>query len=343
LRYLECSRRGRDAGESVGCAESGFSPAPTIGGRNIALFYGDRAGSASNGSSCFVSTNEGVTWLDRPGVALMKHTSPTSATEHGYPNAVQRADGKLVWMDYFQVGSNLCNINCTIVDEDYLVNGWSKRLDCESFTADWTSVGAQATISATRAHNGTNSIKIDNSAGIFPHCVAKFLPGSTEGNSAKGIAFSHWCYITQIVSPQAINNPVLQDSTPANRVQVADFNAGAAKWYNGAAYQDTLQVTPFNEWVKRTVKASVTPTSAAARMFNNNVDLGAAVTQAANGSSVDRFRFQAGSVATTNAVTMWIDDVYTHQYAGTPPTVTLGAEQVNTVTVTAAILLCGAV
>jgi hypothetical protein len=301
---------------------------------NIVLSVGSRQGTAKWGQVLSISTDGGATFLDRPACGILLYANAGNPWDYGNGGIQQRADGKILAMTNHVVGTNLVNSSMAIVDEDYILNCNNTYLDCEA-AGTKLALGANAFASTTQKHSGTKSIYLDNTSatgGINPYADASIWPPGTDGNAAVNVAFSYWEYETQIGA--AGNLLAVRDPTPTARISLADWSTPYhIEWYNGTAYQDTGVVTPLNAWVKRTVKAAMTPTSVSGRILQNNTDIGASVGQSGSGNAPQVVRFLACSTASTHNNTLYVDDVYSHQYTANMPVVTLLSEQQSASTV----------
>ena len=87
---------------------------------------------------------------------------------------------------YHEVGSTTDNRErgsaSSFLTKTTLINGTNVYDGCESFGANWLH-GTNGTISATHVHNGTNAIKIDNSAGNNAYAALNVLPANPNGRN----------------------------------------------------------------------------------------------------------------------------------------------------------------
>lgn len=302
---------------------------------NILLSYNLRATNSATskwGSAHALSTDDGFNWLDRPPVAPMSYTAGTTAfINYGYPSSVQLTDGTIVSVSYRDAGGvDTTNIARAIFDEDYVANGNNVYINCESFDGNWKTHQAQVTTSTTHVHNGSNAIKFDNSAGTGVLGEVYGWPKSSDGHAALRVAHSHWCYITQVPTSQNVVLGRVWDSsaTPATRFTQSVLSSPyPIEWHDSTVYHDTGGVAALNQWQKITSVYATTPTTAAGSIWLNDTLVSDECGQWQAGSYPSVLAYQAGSFVTTNACTMWVDDIYTHQYTANPPASTLGAEQ----------------
>jgi hypothetical protein len=305
---------------------------------NILLSWGVRYGSFY-GIGCMVSTDGGVTFDDRPPVMPFTTAAAGMATpSFGYPHAVQLASGSIVLVSFRQITAGVLsttNVTRQIFTEDWVVNSGNKYTGCESFDATWASHGANASISSTQAHNGTNAVKVDNTAatgGSANYAIFQGWSTNTAQQTTK-VAISLWRYMATNTVSDGIR--FLDSSMGFNvgvpRAQIAVFGNASnhLKWYNGTAYQDTGVVVPNGQWGKLTIRMSMGPSSTAGEIRYNNVQATNSMGQAASGLPPYSVEFMGASVASTQNVIDYVDDVYTHQYTPNTPSATATSEQIN--------------
>lgn len=312
--------------------------AMSLASGNYLLTWGVRYGT-SYGAGAAVSTDGGTTWLDRAPTLFAGNVGQTTG-DGGYPSAVQNADGTICVVYYREVGGNVatCNVVRVVCTEDYICNANNIYDGCESFGSLWTH-GANATVSATHTHNGSNAFKIDNSAGTggAGDWGLVNIWGTNPATKNKQIAFSYWSYET---ANDTSRGPIVKDSTGVfsnsvgnrSRVQIVGSNSDHIEWYDGASLHDTGTAAPANEWAKITDKAAVLASSVTGEILLNNVSLTTSQGQEASGGNPQMLLFQGGSVASTHNVIFWVDDLFTHQYTANTPAITVGSQGDNIAT-----------
>lgn len=297
---------------------------------NIAMAYGVRQSTAKWGTAIVISTDNGVSFTDRPACGLQLYPAQDAPTDFGYPWLVQRPDGKIICCSYHSVGSFLTNLDCALYDEDQILNYNNVYTPCQSFDAVWTSHGTQATISSTRALTGANSIKIDNNTGTSNNnfAMAKLWPTTTNGDAASKVAYTSWYNVgTNSVVGQNLGTTI-QDTLAANRCNVAvKDTTNALETYNGASYVVSgVTLTP-GTWAKVTNHAAIANSSVAGKIYKDNVDTGLAQVQYVAGTAPLQVRHGAGAAGSNNNVVAYYGTAYSHQYAALPTTFSVGSEQ----------------
>lgn len=293
---------------------------------NILLSYAIRSGSTRWGSVCRISKDEGVSFMDGGAASPLVYTAVNSSINYGYPGAVQRSDGKIVIVGYHDGGgTELTNIASCIVDEDWILNSVNVYKQCESL-GEFISTGIQASLSSTRKHSGTNSIKIDNNTltGADQNAInAALWPTGDSGDCATKLAFSTWVD-TRIQSTTGLNTSAsIRDYGNVNTRcnWAANYASGVLGYYNGSFYTFSKQSAVSGEWTKITNIINA-QSSISGRILKNNVDIGLSQGQGAAGNNIDRVRFSTGSVGSNNNCIAYFDDIYSHQYTPVLPSLT---------------------
>jgi hypothetical protein len=221
-----------------------------------------------------------------------------------------------------------------LLDEDFIVNSPNIYESCESFTANFSSHGANATISTTHVHNGTNAVKIDNSlatGGTNDYVMLGFWPTNVALQSGR-FAVSSWSYVTANDSQVAFSvkdGTAIFSSGPARvQVDIWGSNSNHVEWFNNSTWQDTGTAAAQNTWNKMTMAGNAQPTTVTGGNVRlNNATLTPSLGQDQTGAAPRFFQAQGASTGSTHNVIFWLDDVYTHQYTANPPLVTAGTEQ----------------
>jgi len=300
----------------------------------ILLAYQARQGS-KYGSTIRVSTDNGAVFNNTPGNQLMLHApGGNDPRDYGMPSIDVLSDGRIAWVDYYAVTTpSTSNLEYSIVDLDYIMNGANVYSTCNSFDSVWTAHGATETsIDTTNKLTGTGSILIDNSTGTPTdnYALAKLWPDGDSG--APNLAFTYWGYIQQQESPQnAIQSTVEStQGTSEKRITSAirDDGTGGVTFqnYNGSSYVDSNVVVNTTEWTKVTHAIATTSSTVSGKAFKNNVDVGLSISQWQTGSNPYQVRFLVGSTSSTGARKSNVGLVYSHQYTPTAPAVSAGAE-----------------
>jgi hypothetical protein len=301
---------------------------------NYLLCWGMRYGTDWS-IGAMVSTDNCASWLDRAPAAFVMNAGQTTG-DGGYPNTVQLADGTIVCLYFRVVGGVVatCNIVRTICTEDWVCNSPNLYDGCESLAA--FTAGANATISTTHVHNGTNAIKIDNSSGTggTGDYLLRNWWSANPALQGQRIAFSYWSYETANDSTRAI---AIKDSTGVfnNAVgnRIGAYVLGTASdhlsWYDGAAQHDTGVVVPPNQWNKLALRAYVQPASVTGELRLNGASVTTGLGQYGSGGNPQMVFIVGGSVGSTHNTIYWLDDVYTHQYTANIPVATAGSEQMG--------------
>jgi hypothetical protein len=320
---------------TVGATSNAASPEViTLASGNLLLCWGVRYGD-NWGAAAAISTDGGATWLDRSPALFNSNVAQTTG-DGGYPSAVQVADGTICIAYYREVGGVVatCNLARVVCTEDYVANCNNVYRDCESSTG-WT-LGANATVQSTTKHSGTNAFKLDNSAGINPYAYSSVWPTNSALTPTK-FAISAWRDDTGVAT--AANTMTVIDSTATaqgvaatcRRVHTGVWSTPFhVEWFNGTAWTDTGTAVPLSRWDKHTLKASVAigAVTATGQYLLNNASVTTAVGGYTGGSTSypQSIHFLAASTGSTHANTFHVDDVYTHQYTPTTPTVSAGTE-----------------
>src|SRR5262249_51247035 len=147
------------------------------------------------GTLAALSTDGGATFFDRYFAEPAPYSNPVGdRTDYGYPSAAQLPNGKIVSLTYRGVVSgSQTNIAVSVFTEDWACNTGNLYNNCES-SAGWTfgAGGSIVSVSSTHAHNGTNAIKIDNSAGAGSY--AQVIPWTSIVKMPGKVAVSGWIY-----------------------------------------------------------------------------------------------------------------------------------------------------
>jgi hypothetical protein len=313
---------------------------------NILLVHGSRGLYSNWGTATRLSTDNGVTFGNYPSIQDFMIDKLVDSQEYGQPQCCQRADGKVVIYDFHSMGTvNLVNVRRCIVDEDILTNQNNRYLDCQSFTPEWVSTTAGATISTAQHHNGSSSIRIDNNNAAPGLAKASLWPNYRYVGAAMSYALSWWAY-HQVIT-QAGNAEILINPGGGSRSTVNTWSTPyTVKLNNAGSYVDSGQSITIGQWTKMAVHSvPTTPTTLGGSVLMNNAVISpmyqqAVATDVATGTQWSQW--QGASTGSQYNNIYFIDDVAVIQPMATIPVVTPGAEQtISTGSVAPFIVMAG--
>ena len=323
---------------TVSATYDGVSPwVIKLASGNYLLAWGIRypapATPANWGVGCALSTDSGVTWLDRPIAmpAAYSNASPNLPPGIGYPSLTQLANSTIFMSYYYQGGATdaIVNVAGEIFTEDYICNINNYYDACQSLGAAWTNLGGNVTVSPTHTLNGAaNALKFDNSAATGGHADLQINNQNTTLITGS-FAVTLWRYDSQISSTQA-NAIVLLQTTLSPRAQISTLGSnGHIEWYNGSAYTDTGFIPALNQWNRHTIHARAPAGSVAGMIQLNDNTPYASLGQSGAGTVPTIVHALAGSAGSVNACTFWLGTLFTHQFLPAEPTLAVGGEQTN--------------
>ena len=288
----------------------------TLSSGNVVLGTRIGYGTTYDTTGIALSTDNGATFIDRP--VYVTESDARTGIDGGYPSFSQIANGNIVCLYYRAPAGQTTSTDiwCLIFTPDFISN-WANLYDgCESLTS-W--IQANAALSSTHVHNGSDSILVDNTVGGIYAQRTIWSPNLPQQSG--NIQYSYWTYCT--LNTSSLFSSRVNDNatwvTTGNRCNAASYQ-GDVEFYNGSAYVNTGVATALNVWQRWTVSADIGPSAVTGFIALNNVVATSALAAYGPGTAPQSVQFCGGSTGGSAPVTYYLDDLQVTQYtASTRP------------------------